>query len=109
MADVVVVLCRVNITIGAKELFSVHQTNTMEKLSLLEDAFLFYVSGNVFQHFLGLINKILSLCQPNDQVRNIFVIAWIGKIIAYVHDFEREYSFDIKRKTWKGRIIMHCD
>ena len=59
--------------------------------------------------FCGLITKILSLCQPNDQVRNIFVIAWIGKIIAYVHDFEREYSFDIKRKTWKGRIIMHCD
>ena len=84
LADVVVVLCCVNSTIGAKELFSVHQTNTTEKLSLLENAFLFCVSRNALQHFFGLNTKILSLCQSNDQARKI------RTIIAYIHDFERE-------------------
>ena len=69
LADVVVVLCCVNSTIDAKELFSVHQTNTTEKLSLLEDAFLFYVSRNVFQHFFGIIKETLSFYQPNDLIR----------------------------------------
>lgn len=107
LADVVVVLCCVNSTIGAKELFSVHQTNTTEKLSLLEDAFLFYVSRNVFQHFFGIIKETLSLCQPNDLIRKtvdkllllqvsrllFIVMVWIGKIISILCPSFRERLF----------------
>ena len=107
LADVVVVLCCVNSTIDAKELFSVHQTNTTEKLSLLEDAFLFYVSRNVFQHFFGIIKETLSLCQPNDLIRKtvdkllllqvsrllFIVMVWIGKIIAILCPSFRERIF----------------
>ena len=107
LADVVVVLCCVNSTIDAKELFSVHQTNTTEKLSLLEDAFLFYVSRNVFQHFFGLIKETLSFYQPNDLIRKTHYCYYRFQVVIHCNGMDWKDYFHLMSII--SREIIHSN